>query len=128
MPLLDVNDAFAPEMLDKITVHRITESIDGHGRVVRAEQHFDDVAAVVTMATPNDLLRLPEEEHSQKAITIFSPAFRLQGIVSGYTHPDEVEWHGSRFVVKAADDYSGFGRGYTSVVAVSVGPQDGPPL
>jgi hypothetical protein len=129
MPLLDVNDAFDFSFWDDIVVHRIVEQIDNHGRVIRTKT---DTAtrAVVTPSTPDDLQRLPDEQYMQKAITVFTP-FRLQGLVEGpdgvVTHPDEITWHGSDFVVQSFEDWSGYGRGYTQAVAVSIQSVDGPP-
>jgi hypothetical protein len=130
MPTLDVNDAFDPSFMDQITVSRITESVDQNGRVVRVPSTLTALAVVVP-TSPNDLQRLPDEEYMNKAITIYSQ-FRLQGPVNdpvlGRTHPDEVIWHGSTFVVRALDDYSGYGRGFVMAIAVSIDAIDGPPL
>jgi hypothetical protein len=133
MPTLDVNDAFDPSFLDQVTVYRITEFIDQHGRVGRQFQNMI-APAVIVAATPDDLQRLPEEEYANKAIRVYSQ-FRFQGPVAEpasvgqpRTHPDELLWHGSRFVVRALDDYSGYGRGFVMVIAVSVEAIDAAPL
>jgi hypothetical protein len=69
-----------------------------------------------------------------KSITIYSPSFRLQGPVidkvtgNQTTHPDEVDWHGSTFVVRHMEDYSGYGRGFTMAIAESIQAVDGPPI
>lgn len=133
MPLLDVNDAFDPSMLDRITVNRAVQTVDQHGRAMRTIQSYPNVAAVVAPVSPNDLKRLPEEQYFNKAIVVYSPGFRLQGIVmdaatGDETEPDQIIWHGSTFVVRAFDDYSGYGRGFTGVIAVSIDAIDGLPV
>jgi hypothetical protein len=136
MPLLDVNDAFDPSFLDTVTVFRITQTVDQHGRVVRFKQPFT-VNAVITATSPDDLQRLPDYETMRKSISIYCPDFRLQGPVRdpadntvnlNETQPDEIFWHGSTFVVYTMQDYSGYGRGFTSAIATSIDMVDGPPI
>jgi len=131
MPTHDVSDAFDPSFWDTIVVNRIIETLDQHGRAVRMPTTMT-AQAVVVAAGPNDLQRLPDDQYMNKAISVFSQ-FRLQGPVQDpthmvKTHPDEIIWHGSTYVVVAFDDYSGYGRGFTHVVAVSISAVDGPPL
>jgi hypothetical protein len=132
-PTLDVNDAFDPSFLDTITVYRITQTIDKNGRVVRFKRAFPNVVAVVTATSPADLQRLPDYEMMNKSISVYAPEFRLQGPVRSndgvlQTQPDEIAWHGSQFVIVSMMDYSGFGRGFTSAIAVSLDAVDAPPL
>lgn len=130
MPLLDVNDAFDPIMMDEFQVIRRVQTISNKGRVVVAETPMT-ATGVVTAASPDDLQRLPEAEYMNKAISIYTP-FRLQGPAQDeagvVTLPDQVLWHDSVFVVRAVDDFSGYGRGFVSAVAVSVGAVDPPPI
>lgn len=129
MPTHDVSDAFDPSFFDQISVTRLTETIDQHGRVIRTPQQLTALAVVVP-TSPSDLARLPDEEYMNKAITIYSQ-FRLQGpvkVAGTRTHPDQVLWHGSTFVVRLLDDYSGYGRGFLMAIATSIEAIDGPPL
>jgi hypothetical protein len=133
MPTLDVNDAFDPSFIDLITVYRITQTIDKNGRVVRFRRAITNVQAVVTATSPDDLQRLPDYEMMNKSISVYCPAFRLQGPVRSdngvlQTQPDEIYWHGSTFVVHSMQDFSGFGRGFTSAIAVSLDAVDAPPI
>jgi len=137
MPLLDVNDAFDPSMIDCIDVYRITQTLDRHGRVVRFKKKYPGVVAVVTATGPDDLQRLPDYQMMQKSISVYCPQFRLQGPVRknlpttgllDQTQPDELVWHGSTYVVHSMQDYSGYGRGFTSCIAVSIDSVDAPPL
>ena len=134
MPTLDVNDAFDPSFIDTITVMRITQTVDMNGRVVRFKTPYYNVSAVVTATGPDDLQRLESYEMMNKSISVYCPEFRLQGPVRDpgngieQTQPDEIIWHGSTFVIVSMQDYSGYGRGFTSCVAVSIDAVDAPPI
>lgn len=123
----DVSDAFDPTFLDQILVNRIDEQVDVHGRVIRTITQYA-TTAVVLATTPDDLQRLPEEEYTNKSISLYSP-FRFQSVADpgSRQQPDEVLWHGSAYVVRLLDDYAGYGRGFTHAVAVSVEAADPPP-
>ena len=129
MPRLDVSEAFDPSMMDSITVLRRATVVGNSGRQTTTTKAIS-TQAVVTAASPNDLQRLPEEEYMLKSISIYT-MFRLQGPtvdeVGNQTLPDQVLWHGSLFVVRALNDFSGFGRGFVNAIAVSVQAVD-PPL
>jgi len=135
MPTLDCNDAFDPSFMDTITVVRRVQVLSNKGRVTTKET-ARTVAAVVVSATPDDLQRLPDYEMMEKAIRVTSPQFRLQGIVmdelGNKTLPDQILWHGSMYVVHSLEDYSNYGRGFTSVIAISMTQPDppvmGPPI
>jgi hypothetical protein len=133
MPTLDVNDAFDPSFLDYVTIYRITQTIDKNGRVIRFRRAFTNVAAVVTATSPADLQRLPDYEMMNKSISVYCPAFRLQGPVKSdngvlQTQPDEIYWHHSTYVIVTMMDYSGYGRGFTSAIASSIDAVDGAPI
>jgi hypothetical protein len=129
MATLDVNDAFDPSFLDIITVIRRPMSIDDHGRGQYTVKPMS-ISAVVTAASPADLQRLPEGEHMQKAISVYSTQL-IQGPsideVGTVTHPDQILWHGSIYVVRYLEDYSGFGRGFVHAIATSTQSVDPPP-
>lgn len=124
MPTLDVNDAFDPSMMDTFTVIRQYETVNGMGRVV-LQQKAMTVTGVVTAASPNDLTFVPEYQHMNKAISIYTP-FRLQG-VTNETVADTILWHGSEFTVNWLEDYSAYGRGFVHAVAVSITVQNPAP-
>lgn len=122
MPILDVSDAFDVEMLDDIQVIRRTQNMV-RGRVQPVTEKPLTIAAVVTAASPDDLARLPEAEYMGKAISIYTQ-YRLRGPatdeVGNTTLPDHVLYHNSVYVVRALDDFSGFGVGFVSAVATSI--------
>lgn len=131
--LLDVSEAFDPSFLDTIIVWRITEVVDHYGRARRYKTRFVVNNAVVIAASPADLQRAPDYQLMNKGLDIYCPTFRLQGPVrdpvSGQTltHPDEIEWHNSMFVVDSASDFSNWGTGYVYTHCVSITAVDGPP-
>jgi hypothetical protein len=134
-PSLDVNDAFDPSFIDIIAVDRITEAVDQYGRAVRLKHRINGIKAVVTATGPDDLQRLPDYEMANKSISVYCPEFRLQGPVRDpatgsltQTQPDEVIWQNSTFVVHSMQDYSRYGRGFTSAICISIEAVDAPPL
>jgi hypothetical protein len=108
--------------------------IDQYGRARRYKTRHRVTNVVVTAASPADLNRAPDYQMMNKGIDIYSPRFRFRGPVrdpvSGATttHPDEVEWHGSLFVVDSFSDFSNYGRGYTYVHCISLDAVDGQPI
>jgi hypothetical protein len=124
MPTLDLSDMFAPELMDEFVVIRRTQYIDDHGRTQIVPQNITAYGAVYP-SSPNDLERLPEGETITKAITIIThfrirgPSRNSRGIQS---QPDHINWHSTEFVVRDVNDYSGFGRGFVSVIAMSIQP------
>jgi galactose-6-phosphate isomerase len=119
MPTLDVSDAFDPSFFDDMIVERITETVDVHGRTHQTTV-TDEFEGVVTATSPDDLIRVPEAEYMNKTITIFTQ-YRLRGPGEGYD-ADVVQWHGSRFIVRAVDDFSGYGEGFVSAVCMALSP------
>jgi len=134
MPLLDVTEAFDPLFMDTCTVYRILETIGQNGRVFRTSTPNYGVQAVIVPSSPQDRQRLPDYQLMQKSITLYSYSFRFQGPaidpVTGTktTHPDEIDWHGSRFVVRHLEDYSGYGQGFVMAIAESIQAIDGAPI
>jgi hypothetical protein len=129
MATLDVNDAFDLSFLDVVTILRRPLTIDQHGRGQATVKPLS-ITAVVTAASPADLQRLPEGEHMNKAISIY-PTQEIQGPaideIGTVTHPDQVLWHGSLYVVRYLEDYSGYGRGFVHALATSMQSIDPPP-
>lgn len=124
MPSLDVSDAFAPEMMDDLQAERRTQTIDRFGRASEVVV-INDFAGVVTATSPDDLVRVPEEELQNKAISV-TTQYRLQGPTAGFAG-DIVHWHGSRFLVRDIEDYSGYGEGFVHAICVAIDATDQPP-
>lgn len=121
MPTLDLSDAFDPSFLDDLIVERSTESVDIHGRT-HASTTLVTIEGVVTATSPDDLVRVPEAEYMNKTITIYTQ-YRLRGPSEGIDS-DVIQWHGSRFIVRAVDDFSGYGEGFVQAVCMALGPNN----
>jgi galactose-6-phosphate isomerase len=130
MPTLDVSDAFDASFFDDIVVIRRTQVVGNNGRAVLTEKATSTIA-VVTASSPDDLQRVPEVEYMNKAITIYTQ-YRLQGPAKdeagNETSPDLILWNDSAYVIVSLDDYSRYGRGFVSAVAVSQDAVDPPPM
>jgi len=130
MPTLDLTDAFDPSFWDTIKVRRRQQLISQTGRVSTSNTTFE-MQAVVTPASPSDLQRLPDYQQMGKAISIYSILPRLRGPAlntdGSETQPDQIEWHGSLYVVRTIEDYAGYGQGYVHAIAETVQAVDPPP-
>jgi hypothetical protein len=130
MPSLDVNDAFDLSFWDTIVVIRRVAAINDKGRVSTVDTSMSTLA-VVTAASPVDLQRVPEWGWMNKTISLYTP-FRIQGPAKdeagNVTHPDEILWRNSLFIVNFMEDYSGYGRGFVHAVATSKQNVDYPPI
>ena len=130
MPTLDVTDAFDNSFWDTIVVIRRMAYINNFGRVATKDTSMSALA-VVTAASPVDLQRVPEWGLMHKTISIYTP-FRIQGPATdeagNITHPDDILWRNSLFIVNFLEDYSGYGRGFVHAVATSKGNVDYPPI
>lgn len=125
MPGLDVSDALMEvELQDCFTVERRKETITTKGRSQTALQTFRQQGCVYA-ATPNDLRRLPDEQHMMKTIVVVTE-FRLQGPSPGF-QADVVDWNGNRYLVRDVEDFSGFGQGFVSAICTSMDFVDEPP-
>ena len=124
MPTHSVNEAFDPSFLDTFTIIRRVQIITQFGRVQTVEKRFTGIGVVVA-TSPNDLQRVPEMQYMNKSITIYTE-WKLQGPAPGM-QPDEIIWHGSQYLVRSLDDYSGYGRGFITVICLSIDSVDPAP-
>ena len=125
MPTHDVSEAFDPSFIDSYTIIRRAQRISQFGRVQMVERRWTGYG-VVTAASPNDLLRVPEMQYMNKAILI-TTQWKLQGPSPGM-QPDEIIWPptlaGSQYLVRSVDDYSRYGRGFVKCVCISIDAVD----
>ena len=124
MPTHHVDEAFDPSFIDSFTVICRAQRVSQFGRVQMVEQRFTGYGVVVA-SSPNDLQRVPEMQYANKSISIYTQ-WKLQGPAPNM-QPDEVVWHGSQFLVRALDDYSGYGRGWIMVICLSIDAVDPAP-
>jgi len=127
MPVaFDLRDALsAPEFVDQFRVLRRDQNIDTTGRARNTPMAVVGALGVVTATSPNELVRLPEEQHQSKSIEI-TTTFPLHGPAEGLS-PDLILWHGDTFVVTLLDDWSNYGPGFIHVVCSSMDGVDLPP-
>ena len=116
MPFADFTYVMSdPEVVDHFIVHRRSASVDGNGRSRPYTVAKYRAAGIVTAASPDQLMRLPDQEHQQKAISV-TTIFRLQGPRPGQ-QPDYVVWpsrNGDTYVVMLIDDSTNFGKGFVN--------------
>ena len=109
MPNLDVSEVLSdPDFATTVTVIRTTQTVGSNGRAAAAEQSFHYIDAVVTIATGEQLARLPDERRSSSGITIHT-TFRLQASTDAID-ADRVQWGGDEYTVGLVDDWSSFGH------------------
>lgn len=126
MPSLDVSDAFDASMFDTFSIIRRDENVgaDGFASITILEEI--PAFGVITMASPNDLERLPEADVSTKAICIITQA-RLQLESAGKKADIVRAMNGEAFQVVTVDDYSRYGVGYIFAIAKAIDYQDRTP-
>jgi|SRR3954447_5796677 hypothetical protein len=132
MPTLDVNDAYDPSFMDDVTVVRRITTVNDKGRRVDTSTAFS-IRAVVVVASPDDLQRLPDVEYMNKAISVSAPSdqYSDRAVLQGpgeTAAADELLWHGSSYLVMSIQDYSGYGRGFVQATAVSMTQPDPSPI
>lgn len=105
MPLINLNDVLLDGDIagQTFSVARSTEVLT---RGVRSDTlaQFPGLRGAVQPATSQDLMRVPELENLDGAITIWS-AFR-------FAKDDIATWNGDDYLVKSADDWTQFGGGF----------------
>lgn len=125
MALLDVSEVLTdPDLADSFIVNRRAESVNQNGRMTMNVQPFEAVG-VVCAASPNDLKRLPEDQRTQRAISV-TTTFRLRASAPGY-QPDLVLWDGNFFIVADLQPYTNYGAGFVQAICIAQEHQDQPP-
>ena len=123
MALLDVDQALHdPDFTDYVTVIRRQQSTDNYGRLVTNDTVFTNVAAVITVNSPNDLYREEDFEYFMRTISVITQ-FRLRGQTENY-QPDIVVWRGNQFVLQTFDPYPQFGQGFFQAICASMDRND----
>ncbi len=129
MAYLDVSDVLLdPEIADKFSVIRRRTSNNTYGEVSNSASTFNGVIGVVTSSSPNDLMRLADDQLMGRHLTIVT-RFRLYGPAKNATasfQPDIVVWMGDQFVVKNIDPYPQYGAGFVQAIVGSIDPIDMP--
>lgn len=122
----DVSDAFDESFFDTFSIIRRTEVVGNEGFPVVTPTVIANQYGVITMASPNDLERMPEADVSTKAIVVVTQS-RLQ-LESNGIKADLVQcMNGEYFQVVTVEDYSRYGVGYIFAIAKAIDYQDKPP-
>ena len=121
MPGLDVSEAFDNDFWDSFTLIRRLETVGNDGFSNIANTVTPNQWGVITMASPNDLQRLPEADIALKSIVIVTQV-RLQLASANpgngpTTKADVVQWAGDNYQVTLVEDYSRFGEGFIWAMA-----------
>lgn len=117
MPYINITEALlSPMLADAFTVVRRSAYVNDKGRSVVSAQNIA-VRGVVNSAGPNDLVRVPEEQHMGRVLSIVSK-FPLRGPAPGF-QPDVILWHGDTFVVIVVDPYPQYGPGFSQAIVSS---------
>lgn len=126
MPNLDVSEIINdPDFADTVTVTRRAEDVDeASGLSVITSTVFPGVVGVVTMASPDDLVRLEVSQMTARCIS-FITQFRLRGSAQGF-QPDVITWDGTDYTVIALDPYHRFGTGFVECFALSMNASSAP--
>lgn len=123
---LDVSDLLLdPDFTEVFKVLRQREVVGTNGRSTATVSALPGIVGVITMASPNDLLRVPDEQHSDKNISVVTK-FRLRGPSPGY-QPDKIVWQGDTYIVHNVEPYTQFGSGFVQAIAGSIDAIDQPP-
>jgi len=134
--LLDVNDAFGPEMMDPLVIDRRLQAVGANGRVVITTTRIDPKPLGVIVPKDsviggNFILREPDEQHRGAALVVFT-TFRLQGVAAideeaVQFQPDVLWFNGDPYVVGLINDFSQWGRGFIQAELSSMASVDYPP-
>ncbi len=119
MVAFDLRDALlVPEFLDSFIVTRRAQNVNNYGRSENTVLWASTALGVVAATSPNQLNRLPEQQHIGKSIEI-TTTFPIQGPIEGGS-PDIIVWNGDNYVVCLLDDWSNYGPGFVHVVCRSM--------
>jgi len=119
MPFIDPSIVMLdPQFTDTYNVVSRLQSINTYGEVELTSSRRNSVLGVVTPTRPADLLRLPETERGNRAITIFTQE-RLNSAANSQ-QPDWIEWRGDTFIVKMLMPWTAYGPGWVKAVCTSI--------
>jgi hypothetical protein len=120
MPLLDPSTILLDPMLaDRFDVVQRPEIVTVEGvSTTPTSTRVANIVGVVQPASPDDLQRLDDNDRGQRSLKIYT-RFRLNTAAVS-RKPDLIIWRGDTFIVKSVDPYTGFGAGWTEVLATSI--------
>lgn len=120
---LDVSEVLLdPTLVDSFDVIRRLETVGTNGRSSFTPTTIKGVIGVVTMASPNDLMRFDDRDQMGRTLSVITK-FRLQGVATagGANYkPDVVVWRGDNYQVKEIEPYPQYGAGFVQAFVESV--------
>lgn len=126
MPLIDPGlVATSPFLADSFWITRRPQVVGSNGRAQVVNGTPSRAYGIVTVAGPQDLQRLPEQQFAGNVMTFISRRAML-GPTPGY-QPDLLSWAGTDYVVLAVWPYPRYGSGWYIALASSMNPVDVPP-
>lgn len=123
MPLLDVSSVLLdPDFATRFTVRRRTQVISAKGRTTTTDTDTPNVVGVITVASPTDLERLPDDQRMGRNMLVVTK-YRLRGPSKDNVdqfQPDLVLWTGDTFIVKDVQPYTEYGAGFMQCIIGSI--------
>ena len=113
-----------PQFISAFDVVTRAEVVDAHGRSTIVPTTVAGVRGVVTAASPDDLVRLDDQERGQRAIKVYT-RHRINGPTPG-AQPDVIVWQTNTYVVRSVDPYANFGAGWVRVIALNMDALEAP--
>ncbi len=109
MPTIDVTELFSdPELASPITITRLTQSLDSHGRAVNTPATYN-IVGVIQPASPRTLAMLPDLTRTAGAVEVWCRFDLKEGTQT--TAPDEVTWLGQIYIVANTQGWRNMGGG-----------------
>lgn len=112
-----------PMIADRFTVVSRTQTVGDNGRAKMVQTAFPGVVGIVTVASPDDLERLDDNDRGGRNIVIVTK-YPLRGPArqpgEADSKPDWIEWLGDTYQVKALDPYPQYGAGFCQAIAGSI--------
>lgn len=124
MPFLDVSDVLLdPDFASRFDIKRRAETVGSNGRPVVTETLIKKQVGVFTVASPNDLDRLSEEDRMGRNFVLVTKARLLgpsQSAAGVKYKPDLVVWQGNSYIVKTMEPYTQYGAGFVQAIVGSI--------
>lgn len=110
-----------PRWRQSFVIHRMTRTADLSGR---AETATEEIAAtgVIQPSKGEDLDRLEESDRGDQAVTVWTSTPLTSGTETNL--PDEIEWRGTRYMVRHVADWEDYGKGFCRAICVAQSMKD----
>jgi len=105
-----------PRWGQSFTVYKTTRNPDENGRAV-VEEISITVRGVIQPSSGEDLDRLDVGDRGNQTITVWTSTPLSTG--TGEELPDEVEWRGTRYMVRQVKDWEDYGPGFYRAICIA---------